>query len=222
MNLETDDVSVGPYTVTIIRDDQYIGNTLRHGFEWDGWMRQDLPHITRAGADIMDIGGNIGWNAIMFSEYCPVHTFEPMFHTVLNRNITQNTTRHPVTLHPYGLSDTSGTVDFWIPKRDGSVCNYGGSALTESSGHIKSQIQVQIQKLDDVYTGVPCLMKIDVEGHELQVLKGAEQTIRKHRPNLYVEIFDMDGPVPKFLAELGYTRLYARPEHNYLFMTPRP
>jgi FkbM family methyltransferase len=218
MEFDSEDVRVGPYIVTIIRDDQYIGNTLRRGYEWDGWMRQDLRSITRPGTDILDIGGNIGWNALMFSEYCPVHTFEPMFHTILDKNIKQNTSQRPITLHPYGLSDTDGTFDFWIPKGDGLLRNYGASAMTETPGYEKSQIRVQVKKLDDVYTGTPSLLKIDVEGHELQVLKGAEQTIRKHKPNMYVEIFDMNGPVPKYLAELGYTRVYPRPEHNYLFI----
>jgi hypothetical protein len=80
---------------------------------------------------------------------------------------------------------------------------------------------IQVKRLDDAYTGTPCLIKIDVENHELEVLKGAAQTIRKHLPHMYVEIFDFDnGPVPKFLKELGYTQILPRPEHNYLFVSP--
>lgn len=222
MDFETDEVNVGPYVVSVIRDDQYIGNCLRRGYEWDGWMRQDLPHITKPGVDILDIGGNIGWNALMFSDYGPVHTFEPMFHKVTSRNAKQNMTRHPVTVHPYGLSNAEGDFDFWFPKREGNLCNWGGSGIGEGPNHVKAPIQIHVKKLDDVYTGTPCLMKIDVEGHELEVLKGAEQTIRKHMPNLYVEIFDFEnGPVLKFLKEIGYTTVVARPEHNYLFLTPR-
>jgi hypothetical protein len=80
---------------------------------------------------------------------------------------------------------------------------------------------IRVKRLDDLYTGTPCLIKIDVENHELDVLKGAAQTIRKHLPHMYVEIFDFDnGPVPKFLKELGYTQVIKRPEHNYLFVSP--
>jgi FkbM family methyltransferase len=221
-NIEIEQVKVGSYTVSIIRDDQYIGNCLRRGYEWDSWMRQDLSHITHPDKDILDIGGNIGWNALMFSEYGPVHTFEPVFYKVLNKNITQNVTRHPITLHSCGLSDVNEMADFWIPKREGSVCNYGASRMDAENfpDYEKILTKIQIRKLDDVYTGTPQLLKIDVEGHELQVLKGAEQTIRKHLPHLYIEIFDMEGPVPKFLAELGYTRILPRPEHNYLFLSP--
>lgn len=220
MDLETEEVRVGPYIVSIIRDDQYIGNCLRWGSEWDGWMRQDLPHITRAEEDILDIGGNTGWNALMFSEYGPVHTFEPLFHSVIEKNIIQNKLRHPITLHPYGLSNVENEVEFWLPVRENGLCNYGGSTMTPSPRHEKAPVTAPLKRLDDVYSGTPCLLKIDVEGHELQVLEGAEQTIRKHLPHLYVEIFDMEGPVPKFLGELGYTQILPRPEHNYLFLSP--
>jgi hypothetical protein len=60
-------------------------------------------------------------------------------------------------------------------------------------------------------------MKLDVEGHEYEVLKGAERTIREWHPALYVEIFGYDkSPIPEFLQGLGYSA-QERPEHNYLF-----
>ena len=80
MEFDTDEVPVGKFTVSVIRDDQYIGGCLRRGIEWDGWMRHDLPHLAQPGMDILDIGGNIGWNALMFSDYGPVHCFEPLYH----------------------------------------------------------------------------------------------------------------------------------------------
>ena len=225
MDFKTVETSVGPYVVSVIHDDQYIGNCLRRGIEWDGWMHRDLPHITKPGMDILDIGGNIGWNALMFSEYGPVHTFEPVFHPVVEKNARQNSTKWPITVHPIGLSNFKQNLPIYMPKRiESGQCNYGGATLSpqdatlyQSEGHV-----VQLEKLDDVYSGCPCLMKIDVELHELEVLKGAEQTIRKHMPNLYVEIFDFEtGPVPKFLKEIGYTIVLPRPEHNYLFISPR-
>ncbi len=222
MDLETDSVRVGTYTVSVVKDDQYIGNCLRQGAEWDGWMRYDLPHLVKPGTDILDIGGNIGWNALMFSEYGPVHTFEPLFHKIISKNIVQNSTLHPITLHPYGLSNNDQICEFWLPKYDGSLCNWGGSSLRNTPAHGRGPISANVKTLDSVYHGTPSLIKLDVEGHELEVLQGAEKTIREHLPNLYVEIFDFEnGPVPLFLKEIGYTRILPRPEHNYLFLSPR-
>lgn len=213
----TVDAVVGPFTVSVIEDDQYIGRALRHGNVWDGWMLQDLPSIYRPGTDLVDIGGNIGWNALMYSEFGPVHTFEPLFHPLITRNVERNVTKHPIVVHPYGLSDAHGSAEIYLPKRDGPWCNYGGTSLMQSHQHSDIKHNIQLERLDDVYGGQPSVLKIDVEGHEFEVIKGAEQTIRRWRPAMYVEIFGFDAsPIPSFLKDLGYT-WSPRPEHNYLF-----
>jgi hypothetical protein len=212
--MELEDVKVHSYTVTIIKDDQYIGRHLRAGYQWDGWMHFHLPDIVREGEDIIDIGGNIGWNALMFSEYSNVYTFEPLFHEILSKNADQNTTKHPITVYPYGLSNVNSVANFAIPDYHGDLRNYGGSGIVPDGS-----IQCEVKKLDDVYSGCPCLVKIDVEGHELQVLLGTEKTLRKHKPALFVEIFDFENSeVIKFLKSLGYKDIIRCPEHNYLFL----
>jgi FkbM family methyltransferase len=40
-----------------------------------------------------------------------------------------------------------------------------------------------------VYSGVPSVIKIDVEGHEFDVIKGAESIIATHKPALYIRVF---------------------------------
>jgi len=221
MDFETREVQNGKYRVSVLKDDQYIGPCIERGFEWDGWMRQDLPHLIRPNQDILDIGGNIGWNALMYSDYAPVHTFEPFYYKVIQKNIDQNQTKHPITLHPYGLSSVEKKSDFYIPKREGNLCNYGGSGLEVSPGHVKTEDQINLKVLDSAYMGAPCLIKVDVEGHEFEVLKGAAQTIRKYLPHMYIEIFDFEtGPTVGFMNSLGYTTVYPRPEHNYLFISP--
>ena len=82
----------------------------------------------------------------------------------------------------------------------------------------ETSTMVQTVRLDDVYTGVPSIMKVDVEGHEFEVLLGAENTIKRHKPALYVEIFDYEkSPIVPWLMNMGY-RATPRPEHNYLFV----
>lgn len=221
MDFETEEVHVGPYTVSIIRDDQYIGNTLRHGYEWDGWMRRDLPRIVRPGTDILDIGGNIGWNALMFSEYGPVHTFDPLFHPVISKNVTQNTLKNSVTVHPYGLSNSECESVIYIPRKNAAgQSNYGGASLDPDPRWYDQTdgTQIRLKKLDDVYTGQPSLIKLDVERHEPEVIEGAWNTITKWRPAMYIEILDpQNDTIVKRLEPLGYTK-YPRPENNYLFI----
>jgi hypothetical protein len=71
-----------------------------------------------------------------------------------------------------------------------------------------------------VYTGKPSVIKLDVERHEMEVIKGAWKTITTHRPAMYIEILDpSNDDIVKLLEPLGY-RMLERPEHNYLFICP--
>ena len=220
MDFELTTAHIGKYNVTVIANDEYIGRCLLNGFEWDGWMREHLWLVTDPQKDILDVGGNIGWNALMFSEYGNVHTFEPVYHTLISKNIDQNTTDYPIILHPYGLSNINTISDIWIPTNEDGLCNYGCTSLTKNTQ--TRAMKVHLKRLDDVYSGIPGLIKIDVEGHELEVLQGAEQTIRKHSPNIYIEIFDFDtNPTTQFLDELGYFKYLSFSDNNYLFRRKR-
>ena len=79
-------------------------------------------------------------------------------------------------------------------------------------------ILVPCERLDDIYKGTPSIIKIDVELHELQVLEGAKETIKKHMPTILIEIHDYgNNPVAKFLEDLGYDKPEERPEAVYLY-----
>ena len=61
-------------------------------------------------------------------------------------------------------------------------------------------VQVPCEILDDIYSGIPSIIKIDVEHHEMQVLEGARETIKKHMPTILIEIHDFENnPVAKAL-----------------------
>ena len=221
MILQTHIVQVGKYTVSVISDDLYIRHTLTHGVEWDNWMRNDLPLMYKPGTDILDIGANIGFNTLMFSDYGPVHSFEPLFHKVVSQNVLQNTLNNPVKVYPFALSDVDSDVLIYLPKpQDHGLTNYGGSSMTPSSMHdLDKSTMVQTVRLDVVYQGHPSIIKLDVEGHEYKVLLGAENTIRTYKPSMYIEIFDFEtSPIIPFLKEIGYNIILTRPEHNYLFI----
>ena len=226
---ETDNAQVGKFKVSVIRDDNYIGGCLRRGYEWDGWMRQDIPHVYKPGTDILDIGGNIGWNALMFSDYGPVHTFEPAFHSVIQKNIAQNQLLNSVTLYPYALGETDDTIPIFITKKEpNGLRNYGAASLHPiaekdqvpgHAGYEEKGISVPVKRLDDVYSGVPSVIKLDVERHELEVIKGAWRTISTHRPAMYIEILNpKNDEIVRMLEPLGY-KMIERPEHNYLFIS---
>mgnify|MGYP004078766885 CR=1 FL=1 len=60
MDLNLVHVNNKVYDLFVISNDRYITPTLANGFEWDGWMREDLRRWYKKGTDILDIGANIG------------------------------------------------------------------------------------------------------------------------------------------------------------------
>jgi FkbM family methyltransferase len=221
MDLPLRQQQVGKWTISSIQDDEYIGPWLSRGTEWENWMRQDVSHVYKPGTDILDIGGNIGCNALMFSDYGPVHTFEPLFHGIIQTNVNQNQLVNPIQVHPYGLSSAPSDQNIYLPKTRNGLRNYGCCSLQPNFNdeHSNTCVIVHLERLDDVYSGTPSVVKIDVEGHEIDVLRGAEKTLRNHKPALIVEIHDTKKSlVPEFLSSLGYSQMIPRIHANYLFI----
>jgi len=73
----------------------------------------------------------------------------------------------------------------------------------------RGSIIVNAKALDNVLTELKVekvnWIKIDVEGAEFEVLKGLQNTLRKHRPTLIVEISKEQNKIEDFISKLGYT-----------------
>ena len=214
-------VNNGRYTVFVIENDEYIGPVIARGYEWDGWMRKDIQEYYKEGTEILDIGANIGYNALMFSDYGPVYAYEPVYHEIVDLNIKHNTLKNDIFLYGCALSNVECTTRMYIPERGcqyENKINYGGTSLTMHEKLGNQTVNVECKRLDDIYTGTPSIIKIDVEGHELQVLEGAIDTIKKHKPTILIEIHDFEkSAIPKFLESLGYDEPHTRPEGIYLY-----
>jgi FkbM family methyltransferase len=220
MNFDTETVYNGKYNVDIIKNDEYIGNVIKHGYEWDGWMREDLKYFHVPGTDILDIGANIGYNTLMASDYGPVHSFEPLFHEIVQKNVNQNNLINTVTVHPYALGDKNETSFIYLVKQNShGTVNYGGCSLHSSDGHESEGVPIDVKRLDDVYQGHASFVKMDAESHEYEILQGMTNLLHKHRPNLLIEIGDFETQKHtflSFLARFGYNHIVPRPEHMYL------
>ena len=132
-----------------------------------------------------------------------------------------NRLKNPICIYSFALSDVEHTVDMYIPNRvdANGLRNYGGTSMYKTDGFDETtKTSVECHRLDDIYKGIPSVIKIDVEGHEMEVLKGSENTIKKYKPTLLIEIFDFENnEVPKYLKSLGYGDPEIRPEHVYLY-----
>jgi FkbM family methyltransferase len=109
-------------------------------------------------------------------------------------------------------SDHLGTATLYLPAGGPGV---GTSSVEHGEGAGTTVRRVTVDSLD--LTDVR-FMKIDVEGHELPALRGAEQTVRRDRPLLLVEVEERIQPIEPvvaLLAEWGY-RAFVLPRDRWL------
>lgn len=153
----------------------------------------------------IDIGANYGTHSILFlAAGIPIMAFEPnptcysYFSTVSEMN---GLSGH---WEQVAIGDTTGEIDLIFPEKEtwlGSVA----SDVTSTLKHSRAvQIRrVPIRKIDDCLRGLlsrNVLMKIDVEGYEHEVLRGAAQFIAEHKPKVVFESNDV--PKRRSLLEL--------------------
>jgi FkbM family methyltransferase len=96
------------------------------------------------------------------------------------------------------------------------------AGLRDESAAVR-EIDVPMVRLDDMDLPDPAFIKIDVEGHELAVLEGAQALLARARPVLMMEMEDRHAPgtravILDLLAGLGYTCLRLPGSENRLFL----
>jgi len=168
-----------------------------------------VPFLTDRTRAALDIGAHRGIYASVLARYAAhVHAFEP--HPALSRYL-QQVMPPDVTVHPVALSSQAGSVNFLIP-RGGTYLGLGqGTLEAKPIFHIENfcEIEVRASLLDEEIHDPVGFIKIDVEGHELAVLKGGKGLLLRDHPALMVEIADNNElrhyhEVTEFLSSLGY------------------
>lgn len=176
----------------------------------DGSAEPELRHLhrfTRRGGTAVDVGANRGHYACRMSQlFDRVHAFE------IDPGLTSDLAclaPGRVEVHNVGLSASAGRASFFVPFRGDGMRLHGWGSLhadnCPDADHV-TETQVELQPLDDFALADVALIKIDVEGHELQVLQGARQTLARWRPVVLVEIKPRNrAAIARFFDELGYT-----------------
>jgi FkbM family methyltransferase len=183
--------------------------------------RSVFPHV-RKGAVCLDIGANIGNHARFFSRHFPkVYAFEP--HPRIFGLLSANAYGQGIVALNYGLSDQAGRFAV-----DENQENLGASRIAK--GKSGAGPEYHVQRLDDVVgavvTGDIGFVKIDVEGHEAEVIRGAAATLRKHRPIVTFEVLGSTvangkAEAMEALRALGYQHFYQlRPRAAWKGMQP--
>lgn len=165
--------------------------------------------IAHSDGIALDIGANFGvWSYHLSKIFYQVEAFEPIPECCA---VIGNTHCKNIHVHNEALSSVEGNMELHIPVGEGRMLLQSAS-LGEIKGKYNSRI-VPVKRLDDyMFDGVR-FIKIDVEGYETEVLKGAEETITKCMPAMIVEIeqrhlsYPMDS-VFKMLNAYGYNAFF--------------
>jgi FkbM family methyltransferase len=172
-----------------------------------------VPFLARRDRISLDVGANKGVYAYaMLAHSAAVHAFEPNPKLFA---MLQGWAGGRVQLHAVALSSTSGTADLLVPRTTAGYSNQGASLSSVKVSGAHGTVKVDAVRLDDLVMPPVGFIKIDVEGFELEVLKGAAETIRRDRPNLLIEIEEAHtaAPLPELIAEVcayGYRCLALR------------
>jgi len=195
-------------------NDEYIGRSLDLYGEYSEGEVELFRTLVRGGDWVLDVGANIGAHTLWFAKTTAaggggVFAFEPqqlVFQT-LCANLALNSLTN-VFCYMKAVGQLPGEVR--VPMLDPNRRNNFGALGTKLFGQGEP---VPLMRLDDLPLNQCRLIKVDVEGMELDVLRGAVSFIRRLRPILYVEN-DREENAPqliRFIESLGYELFWHRP-----------
>ena len=171
---------------------------------------RDLP---LAGLVVYDVGAFHGILTMFFAARCKqVVSYEPnqANHARLIENIRLNNFRN-IEVRQFGVGARPGTGTLhYAPEMSG-----GGTLDPHATGPVSQHVEVTTLDRDIAASKLPApdLIKIDIEGWELEALEGARETLNAYHPALFLE---MHGDTPRekrskaraiiaFLCDAGYT-----------------
>jgi|LakMenEpi03Aug12_release.lakeMendotaPanAssembly.Ray.scaffolds.fasta_scaffold40450_5 FkbM family methyltransferase len=186
---------------------------------YDLSLTEVIWRLTDRGETTIDIGANIGYITSLMSmkvgEVGKVYCFEPNpeVYEELSINVRnwQNQKYRNIYPQKIALSNYSGNAVLNLtPQNRGEVFIDKNQSISEIENRTTDACVVSLERLDKFlekeqnYIGV---LKIDVEGHEMEVLQGAGELIYKHniRDILFEEHHGYPSSVTQFLEENGYT-----------------
>ncbi len=200
--------------------DNVVGKSLMAYGEWSEREVDLFRVVVRENDVVFDVGANIGAFSVPLSKLVgprgTVVCFEPLRHLsqILSANLALNelTNAH---VQNVAVGGVTGKVPIPLLNYE-EMGNYGAYSLLEQQEWTRIRHEtVPLVTLDDFLPFVgnvcPRLIKIDVEGMELDVLKGAATLLQSCSPVLHIEnncVKDSKGVLHHLANDLGYDKIY--------------
>lgn len=196
----------------LVRADDYIGRAVLLFGDLDPKISAILRRVLRPGDTVVDVGANCGLVALQAARLVGprgrVHAFEPQADpaSMLTESAFLNGFAH-LYVHRTALSDHDGRMSLRL-----DPANSGKASLSRTEPVAGRTVRVRraADALEELRLGPVRLLKLDVEGHEAEVLDGAAGWLAR-RPADFVLFESHRQPTPfrrraavRILAELGY------------------
>ncbi|MBC7630442.1 FkbM family methyltransferase [Aeromicrobium sp.] len=189
------------FDVPADQDVPFVLVPLLTGGYYEEGMLSHIRALRRRG-DYVDVGAHVGTHSLWFALQCnatQVYSFEPVgrFADRLRKNIDLNGAADRVTVVQRGLSDAAGTASNVLSESHQVGFMAVPSEQTET---------FEVCRLDDVLTNRVAVIKLDVEGMEPAVLRGARGILRRDSPAIFAEARNEAERLALFteLLEQGY------------------
>ncbi|CAN1553515.1 fkbM_fam, methyltransferase, FkbM family [Caulobacteraceae bacterium] len=150
-------------------------------------------------AVVLDVGAHAGQFARLFAGMAPrgrVWSFEPSEYARSVMNLSSAIRRIPnIELVPFGLSDAPGELVLHTPVKKAGGLGFGAAHLGADGGSRQTVEQTVLLTTLDAFVADKGLsrvdfIKADIEGWEMHALRGAERTLERFRPVLFLEVSD--------------------------------
>lgn len=203
----------------LLKNDNSISPAILKGNRYQEWILKWAEKYIRKNTNVLDIGANFGSNTLAFSKIVKsngngyVHSFEPqrVIYQQLCCNIVNNNMSNVCT-HNFGLSNINDEKEMYVLDffKDG---NFGNASLDDVISNMKEKIKVVT--LDSLNLKNISFIKVDIQSHEYQFLKGAKNTLKTNN-NIYIILELPIKTKPqiliykkcnKFMLELGYKQV---------------
>jgi FkbM family methyltransferase len=157
----------------------------------------------------VDVGAHIGrFSTLMAKKGWNVISFEPLKtnFNALENNLKLNNVESNATIFNAGLGNENREEIIYFNKKE-----LGESSINQKTGNSKDTIK--ILRFDDLYKDLRiaglCIVKVDVEGFEEQVLEGMHEFVKTTKPLFVIELWAEKSPnLVQFLKSQGYKRLH--------------
>lgn len=194
----------------VASNDSVIGRSLKLYGEWAEDEIESYSAFLTDGETIVDVGANIGTHSIALGLRFPhseLVAFEPQ-PLAFSLLVANSLAARLGNIYPRncGCAESERMVQVAIDY-EAVDWNVGGLSLSEADGPQPGSIPVLLVELDNVvFKRRVQFIKIDVEGMEELVLKGATKLIKRDRPLIYFEVLEIGRlePIRLLLSGLGY------------------